>query len=766
MPHRPTHVCIAFTGSILLLHIFGFFSTITSNNVNLENFTAEQLINELRLLDPKELLDIANILATKPNAQFPVLLALLTDSASVLSRSSKAELLSRQVDAPLWETAAANQKQSHRSQSKFNIWDIPRTEIYRDWTRPPGQYGSSLRAPAPNMPDGRLGVTENAKLEAKAVVEMAKKQLTISGIAAEYQVVRYDRRVERGHGVQYNVLFQSTRKIPSQWTAVHLSRPFQNLHVDTVDTTTRLMLYIVVAVENRTPRLIKLIKSLSKMSQYITLVVVDHSSTDNNVRRVVERGNYGLKHKRYLWAPRSIVRFSRALMLDYGIREVFKEDADAIFFTVDVDMEVPLTLPQMVFSSVRRSTAIYAPIVRTLDKDGESKYFDWGYGMLGAFAADYVYVGGYDVDKFRYGWGGEDIDLVTNFLRKDFFIVRPEEHHLVHRWHPTLAWRSKNGCRFSWRRGEICTSKHDEHKKRIIDREEEQKEIDGRVWSLSIKTGVHCGQTPTRHNAFDLEVPPGKYLVTMGSSTGGWSVAGQDIPPTVNIRVQLTENGKGDVKEVKVKEDLTLDDIGHAVVVEVKEITTLWMWHYPLVPSDLSACSDNRGETNVVVTELMPTLALKSLGDQILRIDGAHHCSPQKSTRTASSSLSASSGPLHLTSGAYTIIAESGGFDAGDGKIYFKADLRFIVLANSGNTKLLHATKLGQQLTLNVQEGYGGYLFGLVRDQDCSDNRGTLVLRVVRNDNDASKSVGNSDTSARRSDVQRTTNHHAKMIEV
>ena len=41
--------------------------------------------------------------------------------------------------------------------------------------------------------------------------------------------------------------------------------------------------------------------------------------------------------------------------------------------------------------------------------------------------------------------GGEDIDLVTKYLRNDYSIIRPPEFHLVHRYHPTLEWRSKSG---------------------------------------------------------------------------------------------------------------------------------------------------------------------------------------------------------------------------------------------------------------------------------------------------------------------------------
>ena len=44
--------------------------------------------------------------------------------------------------------------------------------------------------------------------------------------------------------------------------------------------------------------------------------------------------------------------------------------------------------------------------------------------------------------------------------------------------------------------------------------------------------------------------------------------------------------------------------------------------------------------------------------------------------------------------------------------------------------KLFHVTHLHQRLTLVVKGTNGGYLHGLVRDQTCEDNKGTLVVQV------------------------------------
>ena len=327
---KKTSLCIAFASTFLLLHILGYFSTITTTNTTI-HFTSAQIVEEIRQLNPQAIAVIQKVLATKSNRHFPILLQLLDLSTSALPRNSKAELLSKRVDSQ------PQQPIHDMDRSNFNIWDIPRTDVYQDWKTPPGDLGSTLRE------NKRLGVVEAAKIEARLVVEAARLQLPIESkpmessdksIERNIEVTRFDRRVERDRGIQYNVLFHTKDRMPPKYTAVHLTRPFQALQISSIETTSNLMIHIIVAVENRTPQLLILMKSLSKMSKYITLVVIDHCSTDDNVRRVVERDvATKLKHTLYLLAPRSIVRFSRALMLDYGIREIYKQNKNAIFFT-------------------------------------------------------------------------------------------------------------------------------------------------------------------------------------------------------------------------------------------------------------------------------------------------------------------------------------------------------------------------------------------------------------------------------------------------
>ena len=63
--------------------------------------------------------------------------------------------------------------------------------------------------------------------------------------------------------------------------------------------------------------------------------------------------------------------------------------------------------------------------------------------MIGAYKSDYVRVSGYNVKKFRYGWGGEDIDLINRFVRHGYTVIRPKEHGLLHRWHKKVVMEEK-----------------------------------------------------------------------------------------------------------------------------------------------------------------------------------------------------------------------------------------------------------------------------------------------------------------------------------
>lgn len=61
---------------------------------------------------------------------------------------------------------------------------------------------------------------------------------------------------------------------------------------------------------------------------------------------------------------------------------------------------------------------VYTPIIKRLSCGASPRYLSgawdpWGYGMFGAYKADWDTFKGFDEVKFKTKWGGEDWDLVN-----------------------------------------------------------------------------------------------------------------------------------------------------------------------------------------------------------------------------------------------------------------------------------------------------------------------------------------------------------------
>jgi hypothetical protein len=685
--------------------------------------------------------------------------------------------------------------------AETTIWDIPRTEIYADWRKPPGDLGSELRR------NKKLGVTEIAKREAGEVVARAiqgqsreNKQTVVSDSAA---VVRFDRMVDRERGVFYSVLLAhaSDTEKNKRLSSIHMVRPFAPLRVSSVrhdfidsvksDATSSSLLNIVVAVHNRTPQLKKLIASLVQHTvnggQHIRLVVVDGGSTDANVREeVLEKS--GLAHVLYQWAPRRALKFSRALLLDVGIRAVHAQNPMAYFFTIDVDLQLPaashsgsVDFRDTVWSSLERGRTIYAPIVDMKTREGASNYFDWGYGMVGAYTSDYVAVGGYDIERFQYGWGGEDIALVQAFLHNGFTVARPEEPGLVHLFHEKLAWRSKDHktrCHFDWVHGEVCAG--DEFGTKLASlssssslaavRIEHDDEVavgkmlplrllefqHGRSWAIEVSSSRHCRGGSVRQEAVTLDLPPGsRHAVTlqrsqhdnkrgMGSVEFLFTSAMRGMAEEDEEKVQGVLGGGGGVRQAL---------FGTILAARRSDVGRLQLW--------TGKCAGG----NVAETEKTAQIVVREVVENALawetREGGGDGSSSGSVGVSASVAHMAVDSVLHCDGGggsgggrasvvlapgfSYSFKAAHGGFDAGDGKIYFKVVLEVI--------PLLEATKDGARAKQNAEDKskadvlrlesleeatdalhveVESLLVARAHDKSCSDNKGTMIVHVVR----------------------------------
>ena len=413
-----------------------------------------------------------------------------------------------------------NRKQNDFDLSRWSIWDVPMTELYRHWEWPDAPVGSILHK------QWVLGVTHENTVEVKQVIAAALLQLPVKGDKRFtvgdakkrkiIDVVRFERRVERFYGVYYNL---HIKYVPTgEVFGIRLMKPLAKLKIQKVTSLGKerpKLVNVIVSVSNRGKQLKEMIKSLIPIKDSVRLIVVDHTSTDQNPRTMLI--NSGLPHKTFLWAPKTMKKFSRALMLDYAIRSL---DDNEIFFTCDVDMMLPSNLHEIVTLSVQNGSHVYAPEVFILNKGAKKakantgSFFGWGYGMIGAYKSDYLKVNGYDIAKFRYGWGSEDIDLINRFVRAGYTIVRPREHKLLHQWHPKLKWREESQCDFKWSGGTYCKTPHDDHADNTTH---------AHTWNFKISPKSNCDFDLDRdllmEHAASADVPAGSYEFRMASNT-------------------------------------------------------------------------------------------------------------------------------------------------------------------------------------------------------------------------------------------------------
>ena len=82
--------------------------------------------------------------------------------------------------------------------------------------------------------------------------------------------------------------------------------------------------------------------------------------------------------------------------------------------------------------------------------------------MIGAYKSDYVRVSGYNVRKFRYGWGGEDIDLSIDSSATA--ILLSDQENMVYCIDGTkIVVEEREPMRFSLEERDICATAHDKH---------------------------------------------------------------------------------------------------------------------------------------------------------------------------------------------------------------------------------------------------------------------------------------------------------------
>lgn len=145
-------------------------------------------------------------------------------------------------------------------------------------------------------------------------------------------------------------------------------------------------------------------------------------------------------------------QFSRGRALHTGISTLQKSD---LAFTCDVDMTIDRSFLNRCRRNPIQGRRVYYPeVFKYYDMDYvyrfESKplfgydisrkhghWCTYGYGMLCIYKSDYDDVGGYDTTIE--GWGGEDIQLIDNVIKRGYEVMRAPDPSLSHRHHPKVC---------------------------------------------------------------------------------------------------------------------------------------------------------------------------------------------------------------------------------------------------------------------------------------------------------------------------------------
>eukprot|EP00794_Sanderia_malayensis_P013723 gene13723-15154_t len=139
--------------------------------------------------------------------------------------------------------------------------------------------------------------------------------------------------------------------------------------------------------------------------------------------------------------------FSRGRALNDGVRR-WNGNPNVLLFFCDVDVTFDAEFLHRCRMYTEAQKKVYYPILFSMynpkligtvqsEKEINSETGTWrplGFGMACMHRLDYNAVGGFNLSIE--GWGGEDNDLFTRFLKSRIKIIRAPDPGLFHKWHP------------------------------------------------------------------------------------------------------------------------------------------------------------------------------------------------------------------------------------------------------------------------------------------------------------------------------------------
>ena len=276
------------------------------------------------------------------------------------------------------------------------------------------------------------------------LLESRKEVKNVQLIKLEKQ---FDPRKGRRYLIESEVTLESDH-IKNYSFSYHIYAPNgrELCHPSTIRIYSDTFVHIAISVKNQGPWIQYFIENMEKVF-YATgdvrfgILIIDFESDDVNMTHLIENSLLLNKHLITLTGP-----YSRTSSLNTAISYV--QSDDDIIFMCDLHLDLPLDIIDVIRKHTFLGISGYAPAMFRLNCGYSTRYAagKWEmltYGMFSMFKADWVIVGGFDQERYKYQWGGEDWELLDRFLEKGYFVERFRQPKLFHYFHDRKSmWKA------------------------------------------------------------------------------------------------------------------------------------------------------------------------------------------------------------------------------------------------------------------------------------------------------------------------------------
>lgn len=183
----------------------------------------------------------------------------------------------------------------------------------------------------------------------------------------------------------------------------------------------------------------------SRDEHFSVIIANFGSSPKDNFDVVKELKSSPLKNYKVIPMYKDYRNFSKTIGMDTAIRSI--DDPESIVLQYDLHINFPHDLLDNVRKRCIRKRSVYMPIIVRLycghDLNNPNGYYERdGFGIMAFYKGDYDAVGGMQIEKFKFKWGGEDSEMADRILKHQMEIERLCHPNMFHFYHRKLDWKN------------------------------------------------------------------------------------------------------------------------------------------------------------------------------------------------------------------------------------------------------------------------------------------------------------------------------------